>query len=91
MEIKVLEESKTKLVMEIRGESHTLCNALKEELRNNPKVVNASYYVSHPDIDEPTFTLETKGLEPKKALLDAVTNIKKQNDTFVKAFNKEVK
>ena len=91
MEIKVLEESKNRTVFEIRGESHTLCNALKEELRKDKKVVIASYFVSHPDIDEPTFTIETKGSTPKKALMDATKRLKKQNDKFWTVFNKEVK
>jgi DNA-directed RNA polymerase subunit L len=91
MEIKVLEETKSRAIFEIRGESHTLCNALKEELRNDKKVNVASYFVSHPDIDEPTFTIETNGVAPKKAILDAVTRMKKQNDKFWTVFNKEVK
>lgn len=91
MEIKILEQSKNRIVFEVRGESHTLCNALKDELRNEKKVITAAYYVSHPDIDEPTFTLETKGIDPKKALLDAVKRLKNENDKFLKAFGKEVK
>jgi len=91
MEIKVIEEGKNKATFEIRGESHTLCNVLKEELRKDKKVTVASYFVSHPDIDEPTFTLETKGVAPKKALMDAVKRLKSQNDKFLKAFNKDVK
>jgi DNA-directed RNA polymerase subunit L len=91
MEIILKEESKNKVTFQIKGESHTLCNILKEELRNDENVVNASYFVSHPDIDEPTFTVETKGVSPKKAILDAVARIKKQNDTFVKAFSKEIR
>ena len=91
MEIKVLEESKTRAVFEVVGESHTLCNALKEELRKDKKVLVVSYFVSHPDIDQPTFTIETKGSTPKKALTEAVKRLKKQNDKFLSVFNKEVK
>lgn len=91
MEIVIKEQTKKKITFKLKGESHTLCNALKEELRNNSKVVVASYYISHPDIDEPTFTIETKGIEPKKALMDAVKKLKKQNDEFLKAFLKETK
>jgi DNA-directed RNA polymerase subunit L len=91
MEIKIIEEAKKKVIFEIRGESHTLCNALKEELRNDTHVTVASYFVSHPDIDEPTFTIETDGASPKKALMDAVKRIKKENDKFLKVFQKEIK
>jgi len=89
MEIVILEQSKNKLTFEIKGESHTLCNALKEELRNDKKVKVASYFVSHPDIDEPTFSVE--GTDIKKSILDAVKRIKKNNDKFLKSFVKEVK
>ncbi len=91
MELKILEQGKNRLVFEIHGESHTLCNALKEELRKNKNVAVASYFVAHPDIDVPTFTVETRGTEPKKALLDAVKGLRKQNEIFLKAFKKESK
>jgi len=89
MEIKIIEETKSKVSFKLVGESHTLCNALKEELRSDNKVNIASYYVSHPDIDEPTFTVE--GTSPKKSILAAINNIKKHNEKFLKSFNKEVK
>jgi len=89
MKIRVIEQTKTKLTFELQGESHTLCNALKEELRNDKNVKVASYFVSHPDIDQPTFTVESK--DPKKCLLAAVTRLKKSNDIFLKAFTKELK
>jgi len=91
MELKIIEQSKKKLVFEVHGESHTLCNALKEELRNDKKVTVVSYFVSHPDIDEPTFILETSGAVPKKCLLDAVNRLKKENDKFLKIAAKEIK
>jgi len=91
MQIKVIEESKNKVVFKIQGESHTLCNSLKEELRKDKKVSMASYFVSHPDIDEPTFTVETTSVSPKKAIMDAIKRIKKDNEKFLTAFNKEVK
>lgn len=91
MELKILEETKNRLVLEIKGESHTLCNALKEELRKDKSVSVVSYYIAHPDIDQPTFTVETKGTEPRKALLQAVLHIKQENEAFQKAFRKEVK
>jgi len=91
MEIVIKEESKNKVTFKIKGESHTLCNALKEELQKDKKVSVASYFVSHPDIDEPTFTVETTSVSPKKAIMDAITRMKKQNDKFWAAFNKEIK
>ena len=34
MEIKILDDKKNKLVIEVKGADHTLCNALKTELFN---------------------------------------------------------
>ena len=34
MEFNVIEESKTKLVFELKGETHTFCNVLKKELQD---------------------------------------------------------
>ncbi len=92
MEIIIKEESKNKIIFQIKGESHTLCNVLKDELRNDKDVINSSYFVSHPDIDEPTFTVETKSsTTPKKALMNAVKRLKKTNDKFLAEVKKEIK
>ena len=85
MEFKVLEESKTKLVFELLGETHTFCNALKNELIQL-KGVDATYRISHPLIGVPEFHIQTKGIEPRKALKEALAALKKK----AKEFQKEV-
>lgn len=89
MEIKILEESKDKLVVEIVGEGHALCNALKQELSGNKKVKVAGYNVEHPLIGVPKLVIE--GTDPKGALVEAAKAVKKEADAFVKAFDKAVK
>lgn len=84
MEFAVIEESKTKLVFELKGETHTFCNLLKEELLATKGVVTASYRIDHPLTGIPRFMLETKGAEPRKALREALTNIKKKAEAFKK-------
>ena len=84
MEFKVLEESKTKLVFELKGETHTFCNLLKEELLNTKGVTTTSYRVDHPLIGVPRFLVETKGAEPRKALKEALASIKKKAESFKK-------
>ncbi|MEM4267206.1 MAG: DNA-directed RNA polymerase subunit L [Candidatus Woesearchaeota archaeon] len=92
MEIKILEEGKNKLVMEVRGHGHTLCNALKTELYNDESVNAAGYFVEHPDKGVPTFVVETNGKKkPKDAILDAVKRLSKTNEKFIEAFKKEIK
>jgi len=84
MEFKVLEESKTKLVFQLIGETHTFCNLLKDELQNVKGVEIATYRIDHPLIGVPQFLIETKGIEPRKALQSALKSIKKNSEEFNK-------
>ena len=91
MEINVLEESKNKLVVEIKGESHALCNALKTELWKNKKVKIAGYNISHPLVGTPRLIIETDTGNPKEMLADAAKSLKKDADAFLKSFSKAIK
>ncbi len=84
MEFNVKEESKTKLVFELKGETHTFCNLLKKSLQEVKGVVTVSYKIDHPLIGVPTFFLETKSLDPKKALKEALKSMKSQAKDFAK-------
>lgn len=88
MEFKVLEETKNKLVFELAGETHTFCNALKHELQQIKGVETATYRVEHPLIGIPKFHIETKNLEPRKALKEALVNLKKKTKDFQKELGK---
>ncbi|MDP3734081.1 MAG: DNA-directed RNA polymerase subunit L [Nanoarchaeota archaeon] len=88
MELNVLEESKTKMVFELKGETHTFCNALKEELQQVKGVTLTSYRISHPLIGVPQFILETKSIEPRKALKSALESLKKKTEEFMKEVKK---
>ncbi|MEM2138954.1 MAG: DNA-directed RNA polymerase subunit L [Candidatus Woesearchaeota archaeon] len=88
MEINVLEDKAKRLVFEIKGEDHTLCNALREELWNDDSVLVSAYNIAHPLIGVPKFIIETKDKEPKKALKDAISRLKKRNSEIKKTINK---
>ena len=87
MEFKVLEESKTRIVFQLIGETHTFCNVLKKELQDTKGVTIATYKVDHPLIGVPEFLIETKDIEPRKALKSALKELKKKAEEF----HKEVK
>jgi DNA-directed RNA polymerase subunit L len=92
MEIKVLEEKKNRLVLEIKGEGHAFCNALKRELWNDLHVKIAAYKIKHPLVGIPTLFVETDGKEtPKKALTEAAKRLSKEADKFKTAFLKGAK
>jgi len=86
MEFNVLEESKSKLVFQLKGETHTFCNALKNELQKTKGVEIVAYRIDHPLVGIPQFLVETKGIEPRKALKEALASLKKK----AKEFEKEV-
>ena len=87
MEIKILDNKKNKLIFEVKGADHTLCNALKVELWND-KHVN----IRHPQISLPQMIVETDGDEsPKNALVNAVDRLHKTNAKFKKEFAKEIR
>ena len=88
MEFKVLEESKTKLVFELLDETHTFCNLLKEEIRKVKGVNIVAYRIDHPLVGIPRFQLETKGVEPRKAIKEALKNIQKLSVEFEKLAKK---
>ncbi len=91
MEIKVLEKSKNKLVVDVKGESHTLCNALRQELWNDSHVKVAAYDVKHPLIGVPHIIVETDGEDPKKVLAKAAQRLGKKADNFAKLAKKAIK
>jgi DNA-directed RNA polymerase subunit L len=90
MEINILEEKKDKIVFEIKGEGHTLSNAIRKELWNDEHVKGAAYAIEHPLIEIPRFVVETDGADPKKTLIAAAKRVQKDLEK-VKAEAKELK
>ena len=83
MEVKILEEKKQRIVVELHGADHGLCNAIKKELWNDETVTVASYSIDHPLVGIPKVTVETnKDGEAKKALLDGIKRLKKHATDF---------
>ncbi len=92
MEIKILDDKKNKLIVEVKGADNTLCNALKTELWNDKHVKIATYSIRHPQISVPQMIVETDGEEsPRNALMNTVERLHKSNAKFKKEFLKEVK
>jgi len=92
MELKIIEDKKNKMVFELKGETHTFCNALKNELWNDDHIKAASYKIAHPLIGVPKFIVETDGKESvKKALKKAAKGLEKVSGDFKTVFLKEIK
>lgn len=91
MEINVIENKKSKIIFELKGASHTICNPLKNELWNDSHVKVATYSVRHPLVSEPKFIVETDGEDAKKVLISAAQRLQKTNDKFKEEFSKEIR
>jgi len=64
--MKIIKDTKNELEIEITGESHTLCNALRKTLMADKDVESAAYIMEHPIIGEPKLYVKAKN--PRKSL-----------------------
>ena len=77
MEVKILQEDKDVIELELEGETHTLTNLIRKELWNNKNTVFASYNLKHPLVSHPILKVQTKS-KPKKVILETIDDIKNQ-------------
>ncbi|MBS3135010.1 DNA-directed RNA polymerase subunit L [Candidatus Woesearchaeota archaeon] len=89
MEISILEEGKGKLEIEIEGEDHTLCNALRNELWNH-NVDIAAYNIEHPLVSNPTLMVHGTG-DLRKKLVSASDSLRKMFKEIKDNFDKAAK
>lgn len=78
--MKILKDTKTELEIEVTGESHTLCNALRKILMEDKDVEAAAYVIEHPIIGEPKLYLRAKN--PRKSLKKAAETLKTRCEDF---------
>ena len=91
MEIKVQEDNKNLLKVELIGKTHTLCNLIAKELWNDSDVVISGYTLDHPIVSNAVLTVETKSGDAKKALVDAIARLTKTNKEFLSKFKSAAK
>jgi DNA-directed RNA polymerase subunit L len=78
--MKIITDKKNELEIEITGETHTLCNALRKTLMEDKDVEAAAYVIEHPIIGEPKLYL--RGKNPKKSLKIAAETLQSRCDEF---------
>ncbi|NOZ81045.1 MAG: DNA-directed RNA polymerase subunit L [DPANN group archaeon] len=91
IDIEVLESTKKRLRIKVKGTGHTFCNVLVDELWNDDHVEVAAYSIKHPLVGVPELIIESKGKEPKKILQDGIKRLKHANDKAKKEFAKILK
>jgi DNA-directed RNA polymerase subunit L len=91
VEIEVIKEEKNLFEFRIKGERHTLPNLLKSKLLDNKEVEFVAYKLDHPSDPDSLFVLRTKTKNPRKVLVDALKDVEKDLDGFLKAVKKNLK
>jgi len=88
MDFKTLERKKNKLVVEVRGESHTMLNVLREKAWESG-ADQASYMIEHPYLAHPKIIIRAK--EPKKVLRAAAQLVADEVKDFERQFSRALK
>lgn len=92
MKVKVLQEKKDKILVEVEGQDAAFCNAIKKELWQDRHIKMAAFNMEHPLVSNPKIVVETDGKEsPRAALEKAAERLKKQSKEMKSGFVKEVK
>lgn len=78
--MKYIKEDEGHIVLEITGETHTICNILRKRLMAQDEVSAAAYDITHPLIGQPEF--EIVGSNPQESLVTAAENIKEEASEF---------
>jgi DNA-directed RNA polymerase subunit L len=86
MEIKILEESKERLKIEIVGEGNTIANPLVKELWNDEHIKAAGYRIEHSLVSNPILIVETDGVSAKEALKKAGSRLDKRMNELKQKF-----
>lgn len=87
--MKYIKEEPEHVVLEITGETHTICNILRKRLMAQEEVSAAAYDITHPLIGQPEFEIVSSN--PKESLITASQTVKSEATEFkeelTKAFN----
>ena len=83
MEIRLVSKTNRELVLEIKGEDHTLGNMLMKEALRHPGVEYAAYRIPHPLRDIMEFTIVVKdGYDMSKVLKEVIDRLRAEISEF---------
>ena len=91
MELTFLDDKKNRAVIAIKGEDHTFCNLLKEELWNDDSTKATAYRIDHPLVSVPNLIVETSGEAARTVLKRACTRVTNQLEKFKDSAKKILK
>ncbi len=87
MELELIKSEKDSAVLEIKGEDHTFCNALRKELWETGHVDAAGYTIAHTLTASPILVVKAK--DPRKALETASAHLRKKFNEMKGLFKKK--
>ncbi|MDO8555749.1 MAG: DNA-directed RNA polymerase subunit L [Nanoarchaeota archaeon] len=87
MELIIKQHDDTATILEIKGEDHTFCNALRRELWETKAVDSAGYTIAHSLTTSPVFVIKAK--DPKKALEKAAEHLQETFKELKQLFKKK--
>jgi DNA-directed RNA polymerase subunit L len=90
MELNILSKAGYELEVELKGETHTLLNLIKDFLTRDSRVEAAFYDMKHVSISDPILYIKTDGTDPIEVLKDATSIIIAQCNEFIDVFSKAV-
>ncbi|MBI4020202.1 MAG: DNA-directed RNA polymerase subunit L [Candidatus Aenigmarchaeota archaeon] len=88
MELEIAESQKDCVKVIVKGESHTLCNLLREKSWE-AGAKQAAYMVEHPYMSDPKIIV--RAANPKKVLRDAAQMVVDEAMDFEKEFKRALK
>lgn len=92
MKLNVLSKTDNELEVEVRGETETLLNPIKQALLADKDVDFAEYIIEHPSLSVPKIFIRTKGkAKPDVVLKRTIKALIAEFDEFETKFASELK
>jgi DNA-directed RNA polymerase subunit L len=92
VELKILSQTATELEVEVRGETETLLNPIKQALLADKDVDFAEYIIEHPSLSVPKVFIRTKGkAKPEAILKRTIKALIAEFDEFETQFAEQLK
>lgn len=91
MQLKVVKEDDSKLILEVKDETIGFVNLLRDELWKDKAVSEATYIKEHPYLAEPKVFVKVNRGSPRTALEKAAVRIEDQAKEFREEFKRSLK
>jgi DNA-directed RNA polymerase subunit L len=91
MKLKILEQEKDLVKIEIDQRDMTLLHPLVEELLKDKVVISAQYILGHPELDKPVLRVQVSSGKPTTAIKRAAKSLVGTFADLREAIEKEIK